>query len=90
MLAYAIQELKKIEGFRLIGNAPKKASVISFILDNIHPYDIGMILDKLGIAVRTGHHCAQPVMDAFAFQEQFVHLSLFTIPKRMLIDWLME
>jgi cysteine desulfurase/selenocysteine lyase len=65
LLAYALQELKKIEGFRLIGNAPKKASVISFLLDNIHPYDIGMILDKLGIAVRTGHHCAQPVMDAF-------------------------
>lgn len=65
LLTYAIQELKKIEGFRLIGNAPKKASVISFLLDNIHPYDIGMILDKLGIAVRTGHHCAQPVMDAF-------------------------
>lgn len=65
LLAYAIQELKKIEGFRLIGNAPKKASVISFLLDNIHPYDIGMILDKLGVAVRTGHHCAQPVMDAF-------------------------
>lgn len=65
LLAYAIQELKKIEGFRLIGNAPKKVSVISFLLDNIHPYDIGMILDKLGIAVRTGHHCAQPVMDAF-------------------------
>lgn len=65
LLEYAIQELKKIEGFRLIGNAPKKASVISFLLDNIHPYDIGMILDKLGIAVRTGHHCAQPVMDAF-------------------------
>ena len=65
LLAYAIQELKKIEGFRLIGNAPKKASVISFLLDNIHPYDIGIILDKLGVAVRTGHHCAQPVMDAF-------------------------
>ena len=48
---------------RFIGQAKEKAAVISFLIENIHPYDIGVILDKLGIAVRTGHHCAQPIMD---------------------------
>ena len=65
LLQYAIERLSEIDGFRLIGNAPQKAGVISFMINDLHPYDIGMILDKLGIAVRTGHHCAQPVMDAF-------------------------
>ena len=65
LLQYASERLREIDGFRLIGNAPEKAGVISFIINDLHPYDIGMILDKLGIAVRTGHHCAQPVMDAF-------------------------
>ena len=65
LLQYANERLSEIDGFRLIGNAPQKAGVISFMINDLHPYDIGMILDKLGIAVRTGHHCAQPVMDAF-------------------------
>ena len=65
LLQYASERLREIDGFRLIGNAPEKAGVISFMINDLHPYDIGMILDKLGIAVRTGHHCAQPVMDAF-------------------------
>lgn len=65
LLKYTTERLSEINGFRLIGNAPEKAGVISFIINNLHPYDIGMILDKLGVAVRTGHHCAQPVMDAF-------------------------
>ena len=65
LLQYATERLNEIDGFRLIGNAPQKAGVISFMINDLHPYDIGMILDKLGIAVRTGHHCAQPVMDAF-------------------------
>lgn len=65
LLQYATERLSQIDGFRLIGNAPQKAGVISFMINDLHPYDIGMILDKLGIAVRTGHHCAQPVMDAF-------------------------
>jgi len=65
LLAYATDELAKVEGVRFIGTASHKSSVISFIVDGIHPYDIGVILDKLGIAVRTGHHCAQPVMDRF-------------------------
>ena len=65
LLQYATERLSEIDGFKLIGNAPQKAGVISFMINDLHPYDIGMILDKLGIAVRTGHHCAQPVMDAF-------------------------
>ena len=63
LLHYATDELKKIDGMRIIGEAPNKAAVISFLVGNSHPYDVGMILDKLAIAVRTGHHCAQPIMD---------------------------
>ena len=65
LVDYATEELNKIEGIRFIGQAQEKAGVISFLVGNIHPYDMGMILDKLGVAVRTGHHCAQPVMDQF-------------------------
>jgi cysteine desulfurase/selenocysteine lyase len=65
LVDYATKELSKIEGIRFIGQAQEKAGVISFIVGDIHPYDMGMILDKLGVAVRTGHHCAQPVMDQF-------------------------
>ncbi|MGB8704856.1 MAG: cysteine desulfurase [Gillisia sp.] len=65
LLEYATSELLKIEGLRIYGTAKEKTSVISFNINGIHPYDIGTIIDKLGIAVRTGHHCAQPVMDFF-------------------------
>jgi cysteine desulfurase/selenocysteine lyase len=65
LLVYATEKLKQIEGLRIIGEAENKASVISFNVGSIHPYDIGAILDKLGVAVRTGHHCAQPVMHHF-------------------------
>ena len=65
LLQYATEELLKIEGLKIYGLANSKTSVISFNVGEIHPYDIGTILDKLGIAVRTGHHCAQPVMDYF-------------------------
>ncbi|MCF2876057.1 cysteine desulfurase [Tenacibaculum sp. Cn5-34] len=64
LLAYGTQELEKIEGLKIYGTG-NKASVISFNLDGIHPYDVGSILDKLGIAVRTGHHCAQPIMNFY-------------------------
>ena len=64
LLAYGTQELLKIDGVRIYGTA-HKTSVISFNVDGIHPYDIGSILDKLGIAVRTGHHCAQPIMEFY-------------------------
>lgn len=65
---YAEKELKKIPGVKIYGNAKHKASVISFIVEDIHPYDMGMIIDKLGVAVRTGHHCAQPLMNRLGIQ----------------------
>ncbi len=65
LLDYGTQELLKIEKLKIYGTSSYKTSVISFNVNNIHPYDIGSILDKLGIAVRTGHHCAQPIMDFY-------------------------
>ncbi len=65
LLAYATKKLLEIEGLRIYGTAADKTSVISFNIDGIHPYDIGTLLDKMGIAVRTGHHCAQPIMDYY-------------------------
>lgn len=62
---YATKELNKIEGMRIIGTSKKKASVVSFVIEGIHPFDIGTLLDKQGVAVRTGHHCTQPLMDFF-------------------------
>ncbi|MEI7675259.1 MAG: cysteine desulfurase [Bacteroidales bacterium] len=62
LLHYATAELLKIDGLRILGTADHKGAVISFLVGDIHPYDMGMLLDKLGIAVRTGHHCAQPLM----------------------------
>lgn len=65
LLRYATERLKGIEGVRIIGTAREKTSVLSFVIDDIHPHDIGTILDQEGIAVRAGHHCAQPVMQRF-------------------------
>jgi cysteine desulfurase/selenocysteine lyase len=65
LLVYATEKLLQIEGLKIFGTATNKTSVISFNIEGIHPYDIGTIIDKLGIAVRTGHHCAQPIMDFF-------------------------
>lgn len=65
LLNYATDLLKKIPGLKIYGIAPQKTAVVSFNVEGIHPYDIGSILDKLGIAVRTGHHCAQPIMDYY-------------------------
>lgn len=65
LLNYATQKLESIEGLRIIGTAKNKVSVISFILNNIHHYDAGMVIDKMGIAIRTGHHCAEPLMNNF-------------------------
>ena len=65
LLEYGTQELLKIEGLKIYGTSVHKTSVISFNIEGIHPYDIGTILDKMGIAVRTGHHCAQPIMDFY-------------------------
>jgi len=65
LLDYATQEIKKIENVKVIGNASDKTSVLSFVVDNIHPHDIGTIMDKHGVAIRTGHHCTQPIMDFY-------------------------
>ena len=65
LLTYATEKLKAIEGLRIYGEASEKTAVISFLVGDIHPYDMGSLLDKMGIAVRTGHHCAQPIMDFF-------------------------
>lgn len=62
LLSYATEKLQTLPGMRIIGTAKEKSSVISFLIDDIHPYDIGTLLDKMGIAVRTGHHCAEPLM----------------------------
>ncbi|HEX7126946.1 MAG TPA: cysteine desulfurase [Thermodesulfobacteriota bacterium] len=65
LLAYATEAVQEVPGLRIIGTAREKASVLSFVLDGAHPHDIGTILDREGIAIRTGHHCAQPVMQRF-------------------------
>lgn len=65
IMQYATERLKSIEGLRIIGTAPEKAGAISFLIGNSHPFDVGTLLDQLGIAIRTGHHCAQPVMQHY-------------------------
>ena len=62
---YAVQRLREIEGVRLIGEPSQRAGVVSFVLEDVHPHDIGTVLDREGVAIRTGHHCAQPVMEFF-------------------------
>jgi cysteine desulfurase/selenocysteine lyase len=63
LLAYGTDALRQVEGLRIVGTAPRKASILSFVMDNIHPHDLGTIVDREGVAIRTGQHCAQPVMD---------------------------
>ena len=65
LIEYGHKALNEIEGVRIYGQAPQKSGVISFLVDKVHPYDMGTIIDKMGVAVRTGHHCAQPVMDYY-------------------------
>jgi cysteine desulfurase/selenocysteine lyase len=66
LLVYGTGLLSAVPGLRLIGTAKRKAGVLSFVVDGIHPHDLGTVLDYEGVAVRTGHHCAQPVMDRFS------------------------
>jgi cysteine desulfurase/selenocysteine lyase len=63
LLRYAEKKIMEVEGVRIIGQAKEKSGALSFLIDGTHPYDVGMLLDKMGVAVRTGHHCAQPLMD---------------------------
>jgi cysteine desulfurase/selenocysteine lyase len=87
LLDYATAKISEITGIRLIGTAPEKRCVLSFMLGGAHPYDVGVLLDQMGIAIRTGHHCAQPVMDryqipgscraSFAFYNTFEEIDRF-------------
>jgi cysteine desulfurase/selenocysteine lyase len=65
LLTYATEQVGALPGVRLIGTARERAGVLSFVMEGVHPHDLGTILDRDGIAIRTGHHCAQPVMDRF-------------------------
>jgi len=65
LLAYGTERLSAVPGLRFIGTAREKAGVLSFVVEGVHPHDLGTILDHEGIAIRTGHHCAQPVMERF-------------------------
>jgi cysteine desulfurase/selenocysteine lyase len=65
LLNYTTEQLKSIKGVKIYGESKHKTSVISFLVEGTHPYDVGTLLDKMGIAVRTGHHCTQPIMDYF-------------------------
>ena len=65
LLQTAVQQLSEIEGIRFIGEAEHRSGLVSFVIEGIHPYDLGTIIDKMGVAVRTGHHCAEPVMTRF-------------------------
>jgi cysteine desulfurase/selenocysteine lyase len=65
LLAYASDKLTAIPGLRIVGTAPEKIAVISFVVEGIHPQDLGVLLDKFGVAIRTGHHCAQPLMQRY-------------------------
>ena len=89
LLDYATEKAKKIKGLRIIGEAEHKGAILSFVLDKIHPHDIGTMLDSLGIAIRAGHHCAMPVMDFLAFPEQIllsnILISLLDIRKKAAI-----
>jgi cysteine desulfurase/selenocysteine lyase len=65
VLAYGVERLSAVPGLRFVGTAAERAGVLSFVLEKIHPHDIGTVLDREGIAIRAGHHCAQPVMERF-------------------------
>ena len=65
LLRHATEALQQIPGARIFGTAPQKAAVVSFLIGDAHPYDVGTLLDQLGVAVRTGHHCTQPIMDRY-------------------------
>ena len=89
LLDYATKSLKQIDGLKIYGDVKNKTSVISFNIENLHPYDIGSILDKFGIAVRTGQHCAQPIMDHFLISGT-VRVSLSFINTKKEVDKLIE
>ncbi len=66
LVQYATEQLSTISGIQFIGEAKRRAALVSFNIEGLHPYDIGILLDKMGVAIRTGHHCAQPIMDRYS------------------------
>jgi cysteine desulfurase/selenocysteine lyase len=96
LLHYAESELSKIKGIQFYGVAENKVPVISFLIEDLHPYDVGTLLDKMGIAVRTGHHCTQPLMNrfcipgtirvSFAFYNTLEEIDLFIIALKRAIE----
>lgn len=98
LLAYATEQFSTIPGLKIIGTAPDKIAVISFVIEGLHPQDIGVLLDKFGIAIRTGHHCVQPLMKrfglpgtcraSFAFYNTFEEIDLFVKALRRTINML--
>lgn len=98
LLAYATEQIKQIDGVRIIGEAKNKASVLSFVVEGTHPSDIGMIIDKLGVAIRTGHHCTEPLMNrfnvpgtaraSFAFYNTFEEIDVFISAVRRAVKML--
>jgi len=99
LLIYATAQIKQIEGVQIIGEAENKASVLSFLVEGAHPSDIGMIIDKLGVAIRTGHHCTQPLMErfeiqgtaraSFAFYNTFTEIDIFITALKRAIKMLL-
>jgi cysteine desulfurase/selenocysteine lyase len=89
LLQYATERVSAIKGVRLVGTAPQKVSVLSFVVEGIHPFDIGQMLDARGIAVRTGHHCTQPLMDRLGI-EGTVRASFAVYNTKKEIDALVE
>ena len=100
LLTYASKQIKKIEGVRIIGESEKKASVLSFLVEGTHPTDIGTIIDKLGVAIRTGHHCTEPLMNrysisgtaraSFAFYNTFEEVDIFIKALKRAIKMLLK
>jgi len=89
LLRYATARISKLQAIKLVGTANAKVSVLSFVVDGIHPFDIGQMLDARGIAVRTGHHCTQPLMDRFGI-EGTVRASFAVYNTTQEIDQLVE
>ncbi len=89
LLAYATEGMESIPGVRLIGTAAKKVSVLSFLIEGMHPFDVGMMLDARGVAVRTGHHCTQPLMKLFNI-EGTVRASFAVYNTKNEVDTLLE
>ena len=98
LLDYATEQLMQIDGLRIVGQAPEKIAVVSFVIDGVHPQDIGVLLDKFGVAIRTGHHCAQPLMAryelvgtcraSFAFYNTKSEIDLFVKALKRMITML--